>query len=72
VLPLPHKNAIGGTPPEEFAVHAILPVDGTPAHEAVSVAALANVNESANSALAIEAINIFIFITECVLFCNAK
>ena len=42
VLPFPHKNATGATPPVDVAVHVMLVADGAPLHVTASVSAYAN------------------------------
>lgn len=62
VLPFPHKNAIGATPPDEDAVHVMLDAVGTPTHEAVSAeVAFATANDRTNMAptTEIEVISLF-------------
>ena len=55
VLPFPQRNATGVIPPAEDAVHVMLEVDGTPAHEVVNAeAALTATNENIHATLAME------------------
>ena len=51
VTPLPHRNAIGSTPPEEDTVHVMLAAVGDPLHDAVNADA-APAKENARSMLA--------------------
>ena len=61
MLPFPHKNAIGLTPPDEEAVHVMFEAVGAPTHVAVNAeAAPAKTSDSMNATLAADAMKLFL------------